>query len=107
VDDERAPAELVGSCVSRDGFEVTLADDGQQAIEPARQVDPDVMFLDLGLPLRDGVEVCRVVRTFSDCIVMLTARNEKIDKLIGLSVGRTTTLPSLSAPASCWPGSTR
>lgn len=88
VDDERALAELVGSYLKRDGFEVTLAHDGQEAIERARQVDPDVMVLDLGLPLLDGVEVCRAVRTFSDCyIVMLTARTEEIDKLIGLSVG--------------------
>jgi DNA-binding response OmpR family regulator len=57
VDDERALAELVGSALRRDGFEVTLADDGQQGIEPARQVDPHVMFLDLGLPLLEGVEV--------------------------------------------------
>ena len=65
-----------------------MAEDGQQAIDQARQVDPDVMVLDLGLPVIDGVEVCRVVRTFSDCyIVMLTARTEEIDKLIGLSVG--------------------
>jgi DNA-binding response OmpR family regulator len=88
VDDEVALAELVGSYLKRDGFEVSLAHDGRQGIELARQVDPDVMVLDLGLPLLDGVEVCRVVRTFSDCyIVMLTARNEEIDKLIGLSVG--------------------
>jgi DNA-binding response OmpR family regulator len=88
VDDERALAELVGSYLKRDGFEVSLAHDGQQAIERAREFDPDVMVLDLGLPLMDGVEVCRVVRTFSDCyIVMLTARNEEVDKLIGLSVG--------------------
>ena len=88
MDDERALADLVGSYLTRDGFEVFLAHDGQQAIDQARQVDPDVMVLDLGLPLIDGVEVCRVVRTFSDCyIVMLTARTEEIDKLIGLSVG--------------------
>ena len=88
VDDERALADLVGSYLIRDGFEVSLAHDGQAAIERAREVDPDVMVLDLGLPLIDGVEVCRVVRTFSDCyIVMLTARSEEIDKLIGLSVG--------------------
>src|ERR1019366_6777203 len=88
VDDERALAELVGNYLKRDGFEVSLAHGGQEAIERARQVDPDVMVLDLGLPLLDGVEVCRVVRTFSDCyIVMLTARTEEIDKLIGLSVG--------------------
>ena len=88
VDDERALADLVGSYLTRDGFEVSMAHDGQQAIDQARQVDPDVMVLDLGLPLIDGVEVCRIVRTFSDCyIVMLTARSEEIDKLIGLSVG--------------------
>jgi len=88
VDDERALADLVASYLTRDGFEVSMAHDGQQAIDAARQVDPDVMVLDLGLPRVDGVEVCRVVRTFSDCyIIMLTARTEEIDKLIGLSVG--------------------
>jgi len=88
VDDERGLAEFVGSYLTRDGFEVSMAHDGQAAIDQARQVDPDLMVLDLGLPLIDGVEVCRVVRTFSDCyIVMLTARTEEIDKLIGLSVG--------------------
>ena len=88
VDDERALADLVGSYLTRDGFEVSMAQDGQQAIDQARQVDPDVMVLDLGLPVIDGVEVCRVVRTFSDCyIMMLTARTDEIDKLIGLSVG--------------------
>jgi DNA-binding response OmpR family regulator len=88
VDDERALADLVGSYLVRDGFEVTMAHDGQQAVDGARLVDPDVMVLDLGLPVIDGVEVCRRVRAFSDCyIVMLTARTEEIDKLIGLSVG--------------------
>jgi len=88
VDDERALADLVGSYLTRDGFEVSMARDGQQAIDQARQVDPDVMVLDLGLPVIDGVEVCRVVRTFSDCyIIMLTARTDEIDKIIGLSVG--------------------
>jgi DNA-binding response OmpR family regulator len=88
VDDERPLADLVGSYLTRDGFEVSMAYDGVAAIEAARQVDPDVMVLDLGLPQVDGVEVCRVVRTFSDCyIVMLTARTEEIDKLIGLAVG--------------------
>jgi DNA-binding response OmpR family regulator len=88
VDDEQALADLVASYLTRDGFEVSMAHDGQQAIDQARQVDPDVMVLDLGLPRIDGVEVCRVVRTFSDCyIIMLTARTEEVDKLIGLSVG--------------------
>ncbi len=88
VDDERALADLVGTYLTRDGFEVSKAHDGRAAVDLARQFDPDVMVLDLGLPGMDGVEVCRQVRSFSDCyIVMLTARTEEIDKLIGLSVG--------------------
>ena len=88
VEDEAELAGLVGSYLERDGFEVTLAYDGLRAVELARDVDPDVLVLDLGLPGLDGVEVCRRVRTFSSCyIVMLTARTDEIDMLIGLSVG--------------------
>lgn len=76
VDDEEPLAALVGDYLERAGFEVTLAHDGQVAVDLARQVDPDVVVLDLGLPTLDGLEVCRVLRTFSDCyVVMLTARN--------------------------------
>jgi DNA-binding response OmpR family regulator len=88
VDDEQDLARLLGTYLDRDGFDVTLAFDGDQAVELARQVDPEVVVLDLGLPGIDGIEVCRVLRTFSDCyVVMLTARSEEVDKLIGLSVG--------------------
>ncbi len=88
VDDEQPLARLVGNYLERDGFEVTLAFDGEHAVEVVRQVDPDVVVLDLGLPGLDGIEVCRVLRTFSDCyVIMLTARSEEVDKLIGLSVG--------------------
>lgn len=88
VEDENELAALVGSYLERDGFEVTLSHDGAQAVTVARGVDPDVIVLDLGLPGLDGVEVCRQVRTFSDAyVVMLTARSEEVDTLIGLSVG--------------------
>ncbi|HEX6937296.1 MAG TPA: response regulator transcription factor [Actinomycetes bacterium] len=88
VDDEEPLARVVASYLERDGFEVALAYDGQTALDLARQVDPDVVVLDLGLPVLDGVEVCRMLRTFSDCyVVMLTARSDEVDKLIGLSVG--------------------
>ncbi|EFV93429.1 response regulator receiver [Dietzia cinnamea P4] len=74
--------------LEREGFEVTICGDGLQAVTLARQIDPDVIVLDLGLPGLDGVEVCRQVRTHSDAyIVMLTARTEEVDTLIGLSVG--------------------
>ncbi len=88
VEDEPELAGLVGSYLQRDGFEVTVVHDGRQAVDAAREVDPDVVVLDLGLPGLDGVEVCRRLRTFSDAyVVMLTARSDEVDTLIGLSVG--------------------
>jgi DNA-binding response OmpR family regulator len=88
VDDEQPLAALVGKYLQRAGFEVTLAFEGVTAVDHARDADPDVIVLDLGLPGQDGLEVCRQVRTFSDCYVLiLTARSEEVDKLIGLSVG--------------------
>lgn len=88
VEDETKLAELLGSYLERDGFEVTVVHDGLEAVAAARAVDPDVVVLDLGLPSLDGVEVCRQLRTFSDAyVVMLTARSEEVDTLIGLTVG--------------------
>ena len=88
VEDETSLAKVLGSYLERDGFETTLSHDGLQAVLTARDVDPDVVILDLGLPSLDGIEVCRQIRTFSDAyVVMLTARSEEVDTLIGLSVG--------------------
>lgn len=88
VDDEEPLARLVASYLEHGGFEVEIVGDGGTAIERVRQWQPQVVVLDLGLPGVDGVEVCRRVRTFSDCyLLMLTARAEEVDKLIGLSVG--------------------
>jgi DNA-binding response OmpR family regulator len=88
VEDEAQLADLVASYLQRDGFEVAVVGDGAEAVARAREVDPDVVVLDLGLPSLDGVEVCRQLRTFSDAyVVMLTARTDEVDTLIGLSVG--------------------
>jgi len=88
VDDEEPLARLVAGYLERDGFEVHVAFNGLDALQVARTADPDVVVLDLGLPGVDGVEVCRQLRTFSDCyVVMLTARAEEVDTLIGLAVG--------------------
>jgi len=88
VEDEVELATLLGTYLERDGFDVTVSHDGHQAVLTAREVDPDVIVLDLGLPSLDGIEVCRQVRTFSDAyLVMLTARSDEVDTLIGLSVG--------------------
>ena len=81
-------ATVIGSFLEREGYEVHLCHDGLDAVELAREVDPDIVVLDLGLPGQDGLEVCRQLRTFSDAyVVMLTARSDEVDTLIGLSVG--------------------
>lgn len=88
VDDEAALADVVASYLRREQFEVTVCHSGADALTAARDVDPDVVVLDLGLPGIDGLEVCRQLRTFSDAyVVMLTARDTEVDTIVGLSVG--------------------
>ena len=88
VDDEAPLVELVRGYLEREGFEVTAAGDGISAVELARELDPDVIVLDLMLPELDGIETCRRIRAFSDAyIVMLTSRAEELDKIVGLSTG--------------------
>jgi DNA-binding response OmpR family regulator len=88
VEDEPPLAGVVAAYLERDGFAVTVAHDGERAVELAREEPPDVVILDVMLPGIDGIEVCRRIRTFSDAyIVMLTARTEETDKIVGLSTG--------------------
>ena len=88
VDDELPLADLVSKYLAREGFAAAVSHDGLDAVRAAREMSPDVIVLDLGLPGMDGIEVCRQLRTFTDCyVIMLTARSDEVDKLIGLSVG--------------------
>lgn len=88
VDDEQSLAKVVASYLERDGYQVSCVFDGPSAVAEARRQPPDVVVLDLGLPGLDGIEVCRQLRTFTDCyVVMLTARTDEVDKLVGLGVG--------------------
>lgn len=88
VDDEPPIVELVRGYLRREGWEVLTAADGPAAIAAVREHAPDVVVLDLMLPGLDGIEVCRQLRTFSDVyVIMLTARGEEIDRVVGLSVG--------------------
>ena len=88
VDDELPLAEVVASYLEREQFEAVVVGNGVEAIAVARDLDPDVVILDIGLPGIDGLEVCRQLRTFSDAyIVMLTARDTEIDTVLGLTVG--------------------
>lgn len=88
VDDERPLVGIVQTYLEREGFEVLVAYDGEQAVEAARSERPDLIVLDLMLPGIDGIEACRQIRAFSDAyIVMLTAKAEESDVIIGLSTG--------------------
>jgi DNA-binding response OmpR family regulator len=88
VDDEAPLADVIASYLKRESFEVHLAHDGHSALTLAREVDPDIVILDIGLPGVDGIEVCRQLRVFSDAyVIMLTARDTEVDTVVGLSVG--------------------
>ncbi|HUH15463.1 MAG TPA: response regulator transcription factor [Gaiellaceae bacterium] len=88
VEDEEPLAALVRSYLEREGFEVETAGDGEAAVELARELAPDVVVLDLMLPVMDGIEACRRIRSFSDAyILMLTAKADEVDKIVGLSTG--------------------
>jgi DNA-binding response OmpR family regulator len=88
VDDEKLIADSLRYSLRKEGYEVVVAHDGQEAIERARREDPDLIVLDLMLPGVDGLEVCRTIRQESIVpIIMLTARGEEMDRVIGLEIG--------------------
>jgi DNA-binding response OmpR family regulator len=88
VDDEVPLAKIVASYLEREEFTVALAHDGPSAVEAIRRDPPDLVVLDVMLPGFDGIEVCRQIRSFTDCyVIMLTARDEEVDKVVGLSMG--------------------
>jgi DNA-binding response OmpR family regulator len=88
VDDEARIRAVVRGYLEREGFEVAEAADGEHALRAQQSWDPDLVVLDVMLPGVDGVEVLRQLRTRSDVpVILLTARSEEVDKLIGLSVG--------------------
>ena len=88
VDDERNVTQLVRMYLAAEGFRVETASNGEEAIEKARSVRPDLIILDLMMPTMDGWEVCRRVRANGDVpIIMLTARSDDVDKIVGLELG--------------------
>jgi two-component system alkaline phosphatase synthesis response regulator PhoP len=88
VDDETNLVDLVKGYLEHEGYAVSVAADGPSAVERARELRPDLIVLDVMLPGFDGFEVCRRVRQFTDAyVLMLTARGEEIDRIVGLEVG--------------------
>ena len=88
VEDDGNISELLRLYLERDGFEVLQAADGGRGVDLARSAEPDIVLLDIMLPVKDGWQVCREIRGFSKTpIVMLTAKGETRDKVAGLEMG--------------------
>ena len=88
VDDEKPIADILQFNLKKEGFEVICAYDGNAALEKVEEIKPDLILLDIMLPQRDGMEVCREVRKKYDMpIIMLTAKDSEIDKVLGLELG--------------------
>ncbi|CAB4846507.1 MAG: response regulator [Actinobacteria bacterium] len=88
IEDDQSIAEIVGILLRGEGFEVSYCADGLQAITAFKAVAPDLVLLDLMLPGRDGIDVCRAIRESSGVpIVMLTARSDSADVVTGLESG--------------------
>ena len=88
VDDEHKIVDIVRAYLERDGFRVVTAYDGEAALKVFHQEKPDLIVLDLMLPKMSGHDVCRFIRKESEVpIIMLTARDELTDKIVGLELG--------------------
>ncbi len=89
VDDEANIVELTRLYLTNAGYDVLAAHDGQEALRIARTEKPDLLILDLMLPVLDGFEVCRRLRQDGQDIpiIMLTARDDDVDKIVGLELG--------------------
>jgi two-component system response regulator VicR len=88
VDDEKPIADILQFNLKKEGYSVYCAYDGNEALQLVEEVQPDLILLDIMLPLRDGMEVCREVRKkYEMPIIMLTAKDSEIDKVLGLELG--------------------
>ena len=88
VEDDGNIADLLRLYLEKEGFRAVIASDGGQGVELFRKEKPNLILLDLMLPVLDGWGVCRAIRQESDVpIIMLTAKGETMDKVTGLKLG--------------------
>lgn len=88
VDDDTNICELLRLYLEKEGYEVAIANNGSDAVKTFQENEPDLMLLDIMLPVLDGWQVCREVRKFSyKPIIMLTAKGETFDKVLGFELG--------------------
>ncbi|WHY86331.1 response regulator YycF [Neobacillus novalis] len=88
VDDEKPIADILQFNLKKEGYVVYCAYDGNEAIQLVEEIQPDLILLDIMLPQKDGMEVCREIRKkYEMPIIMLTAKDSEIDKVLGLELG--------------------
>ena len=88
VDDEKSISDIIKFNLLKDGYDVEVAADGDEALKKVYTMQPDLILLDVMLPKLDGFQVCRKIReTFNTPIIMLTAKEEEVDKVLGLELG--------------------
>ena len=95
AEDDRAAREALVRALRLEGYTVVAANNGAEALEAVRQAQPDVLLLDVSMPLVDGLTVCRVLRSEDNHlpVLMLTARTETSDRVAGLDAGADDYLP--------------
>lgn len=88
VDDDTNICELLRLYMEKDGYAVSIANDGETAVKSFLEVKPDIVLLDIMLPKMDGWQVCREIRKTADTpIIMVSAKGETFDKVLGLELG--------------------
>ncbi len=88
VDDEKPILDIIKFNLTKEGYDVYTAEDGQEALDKVEEVLPDLIILDLMLPKVDGLEVAREVRKkYEMPIIMVTAKDTELDKVLGLEMG--------------------
>ncbi len=88
VDDERTIRDLIKKYIEKEGYKVTLFEDGKNLVNEIRRLSPDLIVLDIMLPGVDGLELCKEIRKTSELpIIFVSARDEEFDRVLGLEIG--------------------
>lgn len=105
VDDEAEIVELLSDYLAAEGYSVTVASNGREALEKAKTEKPDLAILDIMMPALDGFEVCRILRAQSNIsIIMLSAKQQEGDKVLGLGLGADDYIAKPFSPGKWLPG---
>lgn len=105
VDDDARIRDLLRRYLTQEGFEIMIAEDGKALNRILLRETVDLIVLDLMMPGEDGLSICRRLRSANDRtpIIMLTAKGEDVDRIVGLEVGADDYLGKPFTPANCWP----